>query len=171
MKLAAAALLLAVPQVAAPPASPPPCVSRADAADLSLYLLPALLPAVVERCRATLPATAWLTTQGPAYGERLAVGRDARWPGARRAFVNMAGGRQPPKGVSDATLRSLAEDMLRTQLPAAMKVEDCRKIDDFARLLSPLPPDNLGEFVALLMDVGSAAKPNREFDMCPFARP
>ena len=170
MKIVAAALLLALPQIAQAATPPRPCLNRADASDLSLYVLPSVIPVVVDKCRASLPAESWLVNEAPAYGQRLAAERESHWPGARRAMVAMAGGRPPP-GVSDNSLRSLTDDMVRAMMPAALESETCQTIEEFSRLLAPLPTRNLGELTALLAEIGSRKSTRPGVQMCPSGRP
>jgi hypothetical protein len=170
MKFIAAALVVALPQVAQAATPPRPCLSRADASELSLYVLPSIIPVVVDRCRASLPAQSWLVGESAAYAQRLAAERQTHWAGARRAIVAMAGER-PPAGVSDNSLRSLIDDMVRSMLPAAIDAPTCQTIEDFSRLLAPLPSRNLGELTALLAEIGSRDANRRDFQMCPSERP
>lgn len=169
MKLIAAALLLAAPQItdAAARSREKPCVTRDQIASLGLYVLPAALPVVVERCRSALPADAWLTVEGTAYAERLASGREAHWPGARTAFEKLSGERAP-EGVSDTSLRSLVDDAVRAKLPSTIKERHCPQIDEAARLLAALPPENLAGIAAMLMELGT--EKDNDFRVCPSGR-
>ena len=147
MKTLAIAILLAVPQPVS--ASPPPCVTQAELADMALYYLPPLHRTVADKCRPTLPADAYLLTGATTYVERVSAERDARWPGARRAFMKIVGTRELPKEVTDEALRSLSDVMLTAGLAADIKTEHCATIDEFAELLAPLPAENLAKLVAL----------------------
>jgi hypothetical protein len=169
MKLIAAALLVTTPQIAdaAARSRDKACVTREQVASLGLFVLPSVLPIVVERCRSALPANAWLTLEGPAYAERLAAGREANWPGARAAFEKFSG-EATPDGISDTTLRSLVDDAVRAKLPAEIKRAHCPQIDEAARLLAPLPPENLAGIAAMLLEFGS--KEDDEFGVCPTDR-
>ncbi|HEY5722780.1 MAG TPA: hypothetical protein VIT45_10710 [Allosphingosinicella sp.] len=143
--LAIAAALAAQPA----PVPPPQCVPQADVADMALYYLPAIYRTVAEKCRAALPADAYLVTGASAYFDRIAAQRDSRWPGARRAFVKIIGTSELPKEVTDESLRSLSDAMLAAKLSADLKTEHCSTIDEYAELLAPLPPENMAKVVAL----------------------
>ena len=147
MKLLAIAAALAAPQ----PSAPPLCVPQAEVADMALYFLPPLYRTIADKCRATLPADAYLLTGATAYFDRIAAERDARWPGARRAFVKIIGTGELPKQVTDESLRSLSDVMLTAKLSADIKTEHCATIDEYAELLAPLPPENLAKLAALTM--------------------
>jgi hypothetical protein len=166
IRIFVAAALLAFPQIAEAAIAPSPCLSRADAADLSLYVLPSIIPVVVDRCRVSLTAESWLVSEAPDYAQRLASQREAHWSGARRAMVVMAG-KRPPKEIKDASLRSLTDDMLLAMLPATIDQATCQTIEDFGRLLAPLPAQNLGELTALLAEIGSRRGNSNGPKICP----
>ena len=153
MRLIAAALLLAAPQVAdaAATKSAKPCVSRAELVAAFLYLLPKAIPAVTDKCRPHLPDSAWLLTEGQTYAERLAAKRAEHWPGTLRMFEKVSDGPLPPE-ISDESIRSLTDDVLRAKLMPEIKPKDCGTIDEAARLVAPLPPENLAELVGLIAE-------------------
>ena len=168
MKLIAAALMISVAQgtTPAPPASPPPCVSRAELEAIVFYVLPELLPAVAEKCRPSLPTGSWLTTDGPAYAERLAGNRDSHWPQVRAAFRKMGGA--TPAGAKEADIKPMVDEALTAMLaPARISVEDCAAIDEAGRLLSPLPPENIARLASLLVQKAVTGKRSRGVPVCP----
>lgn len=146
MKLLAIAAALAAQPA---PVSPPQCIPQADVADMALYYLPAFYRTVAEKCRAALPADAYLLTGATPYFDRIAAERDSRWPGARRAFVRIMGTGDLPREVTDESLRSLSDAILAAKLSADLKTEHCSTIDEYAELLAPLPPENMAKLVAL----------------------
>ncbi len=88
--IAAAALLLAQQ-----PARPNmPCITRAEAADIVVFFLPTFIERTGPPCRASLPQTSFLSSNGPALAERLRREGGERWPRAQRPHEN--GGERNP---------------------------------------------------------------------------
>jgi hypothetical protein len=170
VKLFAAIAILIVPSpAAAAPTPPAPCITPAELSDMALYFLPVVLGVVTEKCRPVLPAEAYLLTDGVAFAERLSAERSSRWPGARAAFVKLAG--EVPAGTTDEQLRQMGDAMFRTRLPNDIRTADCGTVDEFARVLAPLPPDNLGRLAGLLASAGASRDRKKRrpggFPICP----
>jgi len=168
MKSLAALLMISVSQAtaSAPPASPPPCVSRAEVEDMFFYLIPAMLPAIAEKCGPALPAGAWLKTEAPAYAARLAEGRESHWPGVRSAFLKIGG--PMPAGSKEAEIRAAVDGGLSAMLvPARVPAADCATIDEAGRLLAPLPPENFARLASLLVQKATAGERRRGVPICP----
>lgn len=171
MKFLAAILTISVAQAqaAAPvPAAPPPCVSRAEMEDMVFYLLPVVLPAMAEKCASSLPANSWLGTEAAAYAARLAGDRAAHWPGVHSAFLKIGG--PIPRGAKEADIKRTIDDSLSAMLvPARVRGADCVTIDEAARLLAPLPPENLARLASLLVQKSTAGERPRGVPVCPAA--
>lgn len=168
--LLAAALLAAPPAPPAKPAAPPPCLTRAEVTDLTLFLLPALLDGAAEQCRASLPAGAYLLTGGHALSQRL-LADTSHGPGAVGAIRKIAGD-SLPRELSPDTLRGLAHDMLGKAVFAEVKPADCGAINEAAELLAPLPAQNIGGLIAIGISIAGrkTGKSGANISICP-ARP
>jgi hypothetical protein len=137
-------------------------VTRAEFSHLTQAALPLLLDAAAERCRGSLPASAFLLTGARAVSDRMRADADAHWAAAYPAFVKFG---EMPKGLSEKTIRGLAEDMIRSELPKAIKSKDCGTISEAVELLSPLPPENLGRLTALLVSLATDEKDRKKGDV------
>lgn len=151
--LLAAAFLLAPATQPAPPA-PPPCLTRAEVTDLTLFLLPALLDGVAEQCRPSLAAGAYLLTGGRSLSQRLTADM-SHGPGALAAVRKIGGADKLPPSLSADTLRGLARDMLGKEMLKGVKPAQCGAINEAAELLAPLPPENLGRLIAVALSAGA----------------
>jgi len=168
--LIAAALLAAPPAPPAKPSGPPPCLTRGEVTDLTLFLLPALLDGAAEQCRASLPAGAYLLTGGRTLSQRL-MADTSHGPGAIAAIRKVAGDGLPPE-LSPDTLRGIAHDMLGKAMLSEVKPADCATINEAAELLAPLPPQNIGGLIAVGLSIAGrkAGKSGPKLSLCP-ARP
>ena len=163
--LLAAALLTPTTQVA----PPRPCLDRADVNEVTLFLLPLALDGLAEKCRAALPANAYLLTGGRALSTRVAAASSTHWQGARAAFEKISG-EKVLKSVSEATMTQLFRELAKGELIDKLKPADCSDVNEAAELLAPLPPENLGGLVRLLMRAANAnPEPGKKDDIriCP----
>lgn len=171
MKILLAAALLAVPPAPpVKPSAPPPCLTRAEVTDLTLFLLPAVLDGAADQCRASLPAGAYLLTGGRTLSQRL-MADTTHGAGAVGAIRKIAGDSLPAELGPD-TLRGLAHDMLGKAMLADLKPADCGAINEAAELLAPLPPQNIGGLIAVGLSIAGrkAGKSGANISLCP-ARP
>jgi hypothetical protein len=173
LKILLAAALLAAPQTVTVkvPAAPPPCFTRAEVTDLTLFLLPAVLNGAAEQCRPNLPANAYLLNGGRALSQRL-MADTSHGPGAVAAIRKIAGD-SLPQALSPETLRGLAVDMLGKQLLTSLKPADCAPLNEAAELLAPLPPENIGGLVGLgfAFATREGSKTGGKPMLCPAAPP
>lgn len=165
--LLAAALLAAPPAPPVKPAGPPPCLTRAEVTDLTLFLLPAVLDGAAEQCRASLPAGAYLLAGGRSLSQRL-MADPSHGPGAVAAIRKIAGDGLPPE-LSPDTLRGFARDMLGKAMLSDVKPADCGAINEAAELLAPLPPQNIGGLIAVGLSIAGrkGGKSGRNISLCP----
>lgn len=165
MKIVIGALLLAATQ-AATAAPAPPCMTKAEFTDMSLFVLPALLEGAADKCQALLPADAYLPTGGRALAARLSAESDTHADGAITAFAKFGDGKLPD-GISSDTVGSFVRDMARTAPFKKMGAKDCAQIDEAAGLLAPLPPQNLASLVRLLLIASSKKDKRPPVRFCP----
>ncbi len=162
--LAAASLLIASSSAAA---APPRCVTRAEAADLGLFLMPVLIDGIAAKCRTALPADAFLVRDGRALAQRLDAEGLRRWPGARRAMEKM-GGDKLPDFVSDDTAQRLAREAVASEVVKDVKSKDCPDIDEGLSILAPLPTENFGRMIALFLSFADRdPKKPGDIPICP----
>jgi hypothetical protein len=163
-----AALLAAAPAQSAPH----PCLTAAQAEDLTLFALPPLLDALASRCGPSLPAGAYLLTGGRSLSQQLGAESAGRWPGASSALAVIAEDKFPT-GLSEPTARGLVRDLAASELLGKVKPDQCARINHLADLLSPLPLGNLaGVFVTLAELAGKGGKKGKPRPIiCPAPRP
>jgi hypothetical protein len=136
-------------------AEPPKCLTRAQINDATLFLLPSVLDAFAAKCRAALPANAYLLNGGQALSKRLAATGGDHWQGAMSIVTQFAGDKKlPTTGLSPDTARALIRDVLTSQVLDKLKASDCGRINEGLDILAPLPPENIGRMVALFIDIG-----------------
>ena len=150
--------LIAAPGVAQ--AAEPPCLTAREFTALSSYALPSIITGTAQRCSAALGPNAFLKRSGNALAARYAADRSAAWPGAKTAFLKLSGGggsdavdifRNLPDHKLQPMVDTLVEGLVAQQVPT----ERCQAIDSMVRLLSPLPPQNTAELIALAVGLGS----------------
>ena len=175
MRPTAKSLLLALALVpASARAAEPPCLTAREFTSLAGYALPSVISGTSQRCAATLPADAFLKRNGPQLIARYAEGKAANWPEAKQAFFKLgaAGGAEANQAVRtlpDQTLQLMADGLVEGMIGQNLPTERCGAIDRVVRLLSPLPPANTAELIALA--AGLAARSGKArvgaFSLCP----
>ena len=163
--LLAAAMLTPTTQVA--PA--PPCLDRTDVNEVTMFLLPIALDGLADKCRAALPANAYLLNGGRALSSRLATASGTHWQGAKAAFEKISG-EKVPKGITQPTMTQLFREMAKGEFIDKLKPADCADVNETAELLAPLPPENIGGLLRLLIRVAAShPEPGKHDDIriCP----
>ncbi len=170
----AASLALVAPQIA----SAQQCVERADLADGVTYLMPMMYQAFQKQCAGQLSADGFLNTQGSAFIAPYEAAREESWSGAYRLFGEFAKrGRSSGRSsqISESfgempseVLRPVFDAMIQIELAKIFKPEICGDVERVIEPLAPLPPENLGMFVANL--VGMMPK-IRNPEICPVSAP
>lgn len=176
-KFTAAGILLAIPGIAQ--AAEPACLTRTEFSALAAFALPSLIEGANARCEQTLGPRAFLSTQGDNLIEKYSARQDAEWPAAKAAFlkVNAGGGSTANdviKLLPDETQQEMFSQILQGLVAQEISPDQCGTIDEFARLMSPLPARNTAELLTLIVSVAgksreeSAAKsPVSKLRICP----
>lgn len=154
MKICAALLALALPTSALAQATH--CIPREQAAALVTFALPTLVERVAERCRASLPANAYLVANAQALADRYRPDAAAAWPQARGAigqiFRQFLGQPMPPEMNADM-LRMLAEPALGELLARRIGTGDCATVDAAVASAAALSGRDLGRLAAIAATV------------------
>jgi len=157
----AAACLLASPAVAH--AQDGPCITADEFSSLAGYALPNVITAAQKRCAATLAPQAFLNTGGPALATRYAARKPATWAVARAAFLKLsASGNKSAsflKDIPDESLQEVLDVFIEGMVSQEIPLEECGTIDEFVRLLAPLPPENMAELVGKVVELSTKSKP------------
>lgn len=153
---------------AATPTTPPPCLTRTEAQGVIAFALPSVVGGLNEKCRPSLPATAYLPRNAASLASRFRPASDSAWPTARTAFQKLAG-EELPSFLNDAAIRTLFEAGISGALTEQVKIGDCATVDRVFEVLAPLPPENMTALVTLLMEVGASRSTDQRFRLCPAA--
>ena len=161
MSLFCAALLASVPGMAR--AAEPPCLTLAEFTSLASYALPSIISGTSQRCSASLGPNAWLPRNGEQLAVRYAKNKTSAWPGARAAFLKLSENTNDQanklfRDMPDAPLQQIVDAMMEGMVSQSIPLERCETIDGVVRLLSPLPPENTAELIALAVGLGSKSK-------------
>jgi len=168
-RLAAALFAAAIPSMAQAQAEAA-CLSRAEANALFTYALPDLIDGIRNKCSASLPAAAFLPSQGGTLVARYRSGGTTSWALARQGFTKMVGTKGDMESkmmaaMPDEALKGLLGTAFAVAVTDDIKLQDCSQIDRFVAALSPLPASNVAEIITGLMVLGGADKSN-EFKIC-----
>ncbi len=155
-------------------AADPPCLTAHEFTALATYALPSAITGAVEHCSPTLPADAYLRTDGSGLAARYAANKDAAWPTAKAAFLKLAGGANPnvsdlTKNLPDATLQQIVDTAIVTKISEVLPVERCSTVSHLVKLLAPLPPESTAGVIALTIGLGASSGHNRigKITVCP----
>lgn len=151
MLKALVAALLSTTSVQQPPA---PCLSQAEATDLSIFMLPAAVDGIAEKCAKLLPPDAFLRGDHRAFSDRLREKRVERWPNVKLAMGKMSDTDLPDE-LGDEALMKITEVTIGAFATQDIKPQDCAPADELIRAMAPLPTENIGTIVAVLMELGS----------------
>lgn len=153
--IAIAALLLVQ---AAPPAANPPCVSREGVRDAAMVMAPHLVEAIAEKCRASLPAGAFLSSRGTEFVARLKSEAAGRSASAATVLSAFAGEKLPQIGGSDALL-TVAVGIASSAIASEVKPESCGEYNTLVEAIAPLPSENVGRALASVLVLSETKEP------------
>ncbi len=147
----ASALLAVVPGIAQ--AQGPACLNAKEFSSLAAYALPSAITGATKRCTSTLSAGSFLKADGQALADRYASRKTANWPDAKVAFFKISGEKpetaQLLRSLPDDSLREMIDVILEGMVSQEIPLNKCGTIDNYVRLLAPLPPENMAELIAL----------------------
>lgn len=167
-KTAAILALVAVPSAALAEA-PPTCLTQAETAAMIGYVLPDLVAGVRDKCKATLPATSFLSSRSADLEASYRSAADILWPQARIAFVKMVGEDEVMKKLPDSALRPFLTAAFATTITEDVKPKDCVTADGLVEALAPLPAENLARLIGLIIAAdgkGSDSAGDHDFRIC-----
>ncbi|MEZ5692282.1 MAG: hypothetical protein R3D99_00210 [Altererythrobacter sp.] len=156
----AASTLLAMPGIAQ--AAEPACLTKGEFSALAAYAMPSVIEGSTKRCSPSLGPDAYLTKNGTPLAKRYAARKDASWPQAKTAFFKFSQKKGDKSAefmrqLPDDSLKQIVDTVLEGMTSQEIPLEDCGTIDEFARLIAPLPAQNTAELLTLL--VGLTSKP------------
>ena len=161
--LAACAVLAAVPGLAR--AAEASCLTRQEFSDLAAYALPSALNGTAQRCGPVLGQNAFLPANGDRLVEGYASRKDKSWPAAKSAFLKISSKSSDRTSkllnlMPDDALQDMVDIMVEGMVAQEIPADKCGTIDEFMRLLAPLPPENTAQVIALAVSL--AGKPAKD---------
>ncbi|MGH6787149.1 MAG: hypothetical protein ACREBO_09990 [Novosphingobium sp.] len=173
MRFLSAAPALALAFASTAQAAEPPCLTAAEFTAVSTYAMPGAIEAVAERCAPQLGASAFLKTDSKRLAARYAATSQAAWPRAKAAFLKVGGSGNPEAvrlfgAMPDDTLQPMVDGVLASAIAQKLPTDRCTAIDRLVRLLSPLPPENTAELIALAAGLGAKSDKAKvgQFSLC-----
>lgn len=141
-------------------AAEPPCLTAGEFAALAGYAMPSVINGTAQRCAATLGPDAFLRKSGSELSGRYAARKPVAWPGAKAAFLKLSASTNADANrlftqMPDPSLQQVVDAMLEGMVSQQIPLDRCATIDKVVGLLSPLPPENTAELVALAVGLGS----------------
>ena len=136
-------------------ASPPDCITRQEATDMTVAFLPHLVDAVSRRCRSHLQSDAFLVSRSEEWIEQLRREAAPRRESALRGFAKFGGGDMPapPEGAGAEVTFEFMASMATGAIIQAIAPESCDDMDILTESLRPLPPENVGRIVAATLSL------------------
>ena len=135
------------------------CITRDQAADLAVVLLPEVVNSMAQQCATHLPESAFLRSGVNAYLQQLRTEAAARRASAMSAFGALTNG-QLPQGVSpEAALSGMSSGMMAQSMSGRMNAQTCPEIDRFMQALSPLPASSWATMVSSGIGIALAMRP------------
>ena len=155
IRIATAAVLLALPQTAAAQADA--CLTRQEVKTLVAFATPSMLDATAKKCAAALPADAFLRTGVAAMVERLRIEGRAE-TGAIIPVIEKLAGEKMPAGLSEETTQGLVRDVVGAEVAKDIDPKNCGAINELASALSPLPAANIASLMLAILELGGSDK-------------
>lgn len=165
MKALIAAAMMLAPQPGFSPPAQKPCLTRAEAADLGAYFMPALIDGAARKCSAVLPRTAFLAGEHRALSSRLRQHQGPRWPGAKAAIEKVRGQKLPSLFGDDFTRRA-AETAVTEMTLKDMDARDCGTASELLGTVAPLPAENFGRLFSVLAEIAVKEDAKTPFRLC-----
>jgi hypothetical protein len=135
------ALMLTLLPIQASAAQTDACMTREEARGFAIFILPDVVATMRDKCRATLPTNAYLSSN--AASERFRADADRRWPMAKRAFTKMSGHTPVVDLIGEEASRKLLTGAIIAGIIKDVKPKSCAGVDRMLQALSPLPVENM----------------------------
>ena len=164
--VAIAALLLAQGAAPAAPAAAPPCLQREGVRDAFMVLAPPVIEAVANKCKAHLPASAFLSARGAALVARMKADAAGRAPSAAGAIRAVAGDKVPEVSDPEA-LVTLGGVFGGLAVAEGVKPESCGEMSNLLESLAPLPTENIGRAIVSVLILSKFGEKDSKPSICP----
>jgi hypothetical protein len=133
-------------------AAKPACIAPHDMRTLIRVALPDAIESIAGRCKAALPADAFLPNEGEGLARRYRAQAPVD-PARVRAAVEAATGQDLSSFASDDTVYALARQFIDDQIANRVPTRECENIDGMIELASNLRADAMAEAILLALQV------------------
>ena len=163
--LSALPMLLLIAAQSADAAAARPCFSHDDLSYLTLKMLPMIIDGAVDKCRATLGASAYLTTAGPAFAQKVRADTTDVDDHLLAMFERVYGKRL--SSAEAATMTKAMNDEVVRGIVRDIRPASCSAIGDLVRAMTPLSTRQLGDLLSAIMSVATSGNDDPKFPVCP----
>lgn len=129
-----------------------PCLTPREATAVASYALPSVIAGTSQRCGTVLGKDSYLAKEGMKLSQRYVPGKAKAWPDAKAALLKVGGAgdmTETVRKLPDATVQPLVDSLVTSLIVENMPTNRCSPVDRALWLLSPLPPENTAELIAL----------------------
>ncbi len=161
--------LLSLIMVAMPAQAAAACMTRDEAKGFGVFILPYIVASLRDKCRATLPADAYLNRNEAS--ERFQKASEQQWPNARKSFAKMADLASLANILGDDGVRKMMTGSITEGIAKDVKPKSCVGIDRMLFALAPLPVENFDLLLDsfFLLGLGGKGDSPNAFKICPDA--
>ncbi len=148
-----------------------PCLTSNEARTVVSAALPDVVVAISNKCRPSLPPTAYLAKSGAVLADRFKPTANAAWPAAKLAVLKVGGDRTKLlASLPDETSRALLSVGINAAITNGITIENCAVTNRIMAALDPLPPANFADAFSAVVETQMAkAKPGGQelpFKIC-----
>ena len=137
------------------------CLTPREATAVASYALPSVIAGSRQRCSTVLGKDAYLSREGTKLAARYSARKAAVWPEAKAALLKVGGAGEMTDAVRklpDTSVQPLVDALVTSMVVEQMPTDRCTPIDRALWLLSPLPPENTAELIALSLGLMAQGK-------------
>lgn len=175
-RIAGLALALTALTAATAARAAEPCLTENEMNQLLLFALPEVLDGASSACKPTLGAGSFLVQDNGALIGRYREAQGPAWPVAREAMMKIPGFtgedhkmQKTMRSLPDDAIKPMISGIVRQMVAQGVKPADCATIDQAARLLAPLPAENMAGLFTLIVRKVDHPTGNRKsrLPLCP----
>ncbi len=153
------------------------CLTPKEAQGLVSFALPEIISSVSSKCAPSLGPDGYLSRSGTELAGRYRAAAVTSWPSAKlalRKFIDTDTAFLD--NLPDEALKGILGAGISTAVVKDIKPTQCGDIDRVARVLAPLPPENMSQLVGIVLELtarppaqAAVAKTKAPFSICPSA--
>ncbi len=153
------------------------CLTAKEAHGLISFALPDIITSVSNKCAPTLGPDGYLSRSGKNLASRYRPSAATSWPTAKLAMRKfMDADTSFLDNLPDDALKGFLAAGISTAVVKDIKPAKCGDIDRIARVLAPLPAENMSQLVGIVLELSArppaqaaVAKTKAPFSICPQA--